>query len=81
MLPPMTAQIIQHFFAWAPLTVFAIILLAVYIATRRQAPAPAATPRTYACARCGRRGRRDQMIPLSREGSVVWYCARCAAMQ
>ncbi len=74
----MTAQIIREFFAWAPLTIFVLLLIAVYLATRQRPPSRVAIGKTYACAHCGRRGRRDQMVPVSQEGGVVWYCGRCA---
>ena len=56
------------------------VLIVTYRATRGQrAAAPgAAAVKTYACAQCGRRGKRDHMVPVSREGAVVWYCPRCA---
>ena len=79
MLTPMTAQIIREFFAWAPLTIFVLLLITLYLATRRRAPARVAIGKTYACAQCGRRGRRDHMVPVSEEGGVVWYCPRCAS--
>jgi hypothetical protein len=74
----MTEQIITQFFAWFPLFAFSVLLVFLYAATRGGAkPAPAAR-KTYACAQCGRRGSNEHMVPVTREGAVVWYCARCA---
>lgn len=79
-LPAMdTSQIIELAFAWAPLTAFVVVMVILYLATRR-APAHAGPPlgKTYACAQCGRRGGHEHMVPVTHEGAVVWYCGRCA---
>ena len=78
MLPRMTGEIITQFFAWAPLTVFLIIVLVAYLSLRSQAPAHVPLGKTYACAGCGRRGKHEHMVPVTHEGAVIWYCARCA---
>jgi hypothetical protein len=74
----MSPQTINEFFAWAPLTLFVIILIVVYYAKRNEGAAPVAQGKTYSCAQCGRRGKHEHMVPISREGAVVWYCDRCA---
>ena len=33
---------------------------------------------TFACANCGRRGRREHMVPQQHGGATSWYCAHCA---
>jgi hypothetical protein len=74
-----TSGLVNHFFAWAPMTAFVIVLIILYVATRR-APAQGGAPigKTYACAQCGRRGKHEHMVPVTHEGAVVWYCSRCA---
>ncbi len=70
------------FFAWAPWVIGAAIYLAFYVAKRHEsASRPAAGASTYACAGCGRRGPREQMVPQDHGGAVGWYCADCAAQQ
>lgn len=75
----MTSDIITQVFAWMPLFAFIVVLTILYAATRHR-PVHSATPmgKTYACAQCGRRGKHEHMVPVSHEGAVVWYCARCA---
>lgn len=74
----MTAEIIKEFFAWAPITVFVLIVFTVWFATRNEGTAAVAHRKTYACAQCGRRGANAHMVPVSHAGAVVWYCGRCA---
>jgi hypothetical protein len=72
----------DSFFAWAPWVIGAVIYLAFYIAKRHESTArPASVGQTYACAGCGRRGPRDQMLPQDHGGAVGWYCNDCAARQ
>lgn len=75
----MNPQIIDQFFAWTPLVVFIIVLVVAYYATRHQSAGSSVIGKTYACAQCGRRGKHEHMVPVTREGSVVWYCGRCSA--
>ena len=71
-------HIITNFFAWAPLVALLAVLLAAYRGLRHEAATvPGSAGKTYACAGCGRRGKRDHMLPVTREGAVVWYCERC----
>lgn len=76
---PMTSQIITYVFAWAPMFAFVVVLVILYVA-KHQPPAQSGAPlgKTYACAQCGRRGKHEHMVPVTHEGAVVWYCARCA---
>ena len=74
----MTGHIINEVFAWAPLTIFVIILIVAYYATRHSGARSAVIGKTYACAQCGRRGKHEHMVPVTHEGAVVWYCGRCA---
>lgn len=78
MLTRMTGETITQFFAWAPLTVFLIIVIVAYYSLRGEKPAQAALAKTYSCAKCGRRGKHEHMVPVTHEGAVVWYCARCS---
>jgi predicted SprT family Zn-dependent metalloprotease len=75
----MTAQIIDEVLAWAPMTIFVIVLIAVYLAKRNERVPVARPGKTYACARCGRRGNHEHRVPVAHEGAVVWYCAHCSA--
>lgn len=73
-----TSELINHVFAWAPLAAFVIVTIVLYRATRREPAKRAPMGKTYACAQCGRRGAHEHMVPVTHEGAVVWYCARCA---
>ncbi|PZR58494.1 MAG: hypothetical protein DLM50_03165 [Candidatus Meridianibacter frigidus] len=72
------ADRINLFFAYAPIVVFALIVLVVYFSTRGQI-AKIPIGQTFACNACGHRDKRDHMVPVAREGSVLWYCHRCVA--
>lgn len=74
----LSADTVNLFFSLAPIVVFTIIVIVTYMATRGQQHATAAIGKTYACAQCGRRGKHEHMVPVSREGAVLWYCGRCA---
>jgi predicted SprT family Zn-dependent metalloprotease len=73
-----SSQVIAEFFAWAPFVVLAVILVVAYVWTRGEKRLAAPIGKTYSCARCGRRGVREHMVPVTVEGAVVWYCGRCA---
>jgi predicted SprT family Zn-dependent metalloprotease len=73
-----SSQVITEFFAWAPLTVLVVILVVAYVLTRGEKQLAAPIGKTYSCARCGRRGVREHMVPVTGEGAIVWYCGRCA---
>ena len=80
----MIAEISSHtfdsFFAWAPWIVGAAIYFAFYVAKRHEtAPSASSIGQTYACAVCGRRGSRDQMVPQYHAGAVGYECAQCAS--
>lgn len=75
----MTAQIINNVFAWTPLVMFIIVLLVVYYGKRNEPGVAHVHGKTYACAQCGRRGKHEHMVPVTREGAVLWYCGRCAS--
>ncbi|MGC1381676.1 MAG: hypothetical protein WA814_11720 [Candidatus Baltobacteraceae bacterium] len=79
MNPQLSSSTLNSFFAWAPLVVGLAIYLAFYIAKRHEGAEPGAPiGQTYACAACGRRGARDQMVPQQHGGAVSWYCGSCA---
>jgi DNA-directed RNA polymerase subunit RPC12/RpoP len=66
-------------FAWSPLFLGVVIYLTVWLAKRHEsATSPALLGTTYACAKCGRRGSREHMVPQTHEGAVSYYCSRCA---
>lgn len=68
------------FFAWAPWIIGVVIYLIFYIAKRHESAVPMTAPAepTYACAECGRRGPREQMVPQNHGGAVGWHCTDCA---
>ena len=69
----------DHFFAWAPLVVGALIYLVFYVAKRHEATAGGVPiGQTFACANCGRRAHREQMVPREHAGAMSWYCTSCA---
>ncbi|MEO6912880.1 MAG: hypothetical protein ABI182_02520 [Candidatus Baltobacteraceae bacterium] len=71
---------LDQFFAFAPWVLFVIILVVAYYATRHErATHGVPIGKTYACANCGRRGKHEHMVPINREGAVVWYCHGCSA--
>lgn len=71
-------EVVDHFFAWAPWVVFAVILAVVYSMTRGQRHVQVPIGQTHACAACGRRENHEHMVPVTREGAVLWYCERHA---
>ncbi|MGB8910287.1 MAG: hypothetical protein WCC84_16190 [Candidatus Cybelea sp.] len=80
----MIAEISPHafasFFAWAPWVIGVAIYAIFYIAKRHEvAVVPVSAGQTYACAVCGRRGTREQMVAQNHGGAVGWQCAGCAA--
>ena len=82
MNPQISSHDFDSFFAWAPWVIGAAIYLAFYIAKRGETPAvPASAGQTFACAVCGRRGPREQMVPQDHGGAIGWRCAHCAAAQ
>jgi hypothetical protein len=74
----LSSDAVSLFFAFTPWVLFVAIVVDVYVATRGEKHAPATMGKTFACAQCGRRGKHEHMVPVSREGVVVWYCGRCA---
>jgi len=79
MLRVMNGDTVNWVFAVAPLCAFVAVLLVLYRATHAAAPRERVPlGKTYACAQCGRRGKHEHMVPVTHEGAVVWYCARCA---
>jgi hypothetical protein len=69
----------NQFFAWSPLVVGLVIYLVLYAAKRHEVTASGVPiGQTFACASCGRRGRREHMVPQEHAGATSWYCARCA---
>ncbi|MBV9148484.1 MAG: hypothetical protein JO024_01360 [Candidatus Eremiobacteraeota bacterium] len=71
---------LDRFFAIAPWVLFAAIVLSVYFASRgSRGGVRVPIAQTFSCTQCGHRGKREHMVPISREGSIVWYCPRCAA--
>lgn len=81
MIAEISSDAFDHFFAWAPWVIGLAIYFAFYLAKRHEVatvpPSPAAP--TYACAVCGRRGTREQMVAQHHGGAVGWQCADCAA--
>ncbi len=75
----MTGHIIEMVFAWLPLAIFIFLLFVLYFSKRHERAVAVVHGKTYACARCGRRGKHEHMVPVTHEGAVVWYCGNCAA--
>jgi hypothetical protein len=76
----MNPDVVHYFFALAPWVVFIAIIWAVWSASRgAAATAPYGMPigKTYACAKCGKRGKHEHMVPATERGYVVWYCSHC----
>lgn len=67
---------INGFFAYAPWIGFAIVVLSVYFVSRGQRHAIQPIGQTFACNECGHRAKREHMIPIARQGMVLWYCPR-----
>ncbi|HTX57542.1 MAG TPA: hypothetical protein VMD47_10640 [Candidatus Acidoferrales bacterium] len=80
MNPAVSEDVFNGFFAWAPFVLGLAIYFAVWLAKRHEENS-AAVPlgATYACAKCGRRGSREHMVPQTHEGAVSYYCSHCAA--
>lgn len=74
----LSSDAVNYFFSIAPWVVFTAILIATYVAARKSQVSHVPVGKTYACAQCGRRGKHEHMVPMSREGAVVWYCTRCS---
>jgi hypothetical protein len=77
------AEISSHtfemFFAWAPWVIGIVIYFAFYVAKRHEVSVVASPGQTFACAICGRRGPREQMVPQNHGGAISYQCAGCAA--
>jgi DNA-directed RNA polymerase subunit RPC12/RpoP len=84
MNPTVSSDTFDTFFAWAPWVVGVAIYLALYFAKRREIATSNASAtqttgsQTFACAQCGRRGPRDQMVPQDHGGAVGYKCTNCA---
>jgi len=80
MSPVMNPDVFGWFFAWAPLVLGLGIYLVVWLAKRHEGvPATATLGATFACAKCGRRGSREHMVPQTHDGAVSYFCAHCAS--
>jgi hypothetical protein len=80
MIAEISGHAFDSFFAWAPLVVGIVIYATFYIAKRHETvTVPTSSVPTYACAVCGRRGSRDQMVAQDHGGAVGWQCRHCAA--
>ncbi|GAC1360150.1 MAG: hypothetical protein NVSMB31_20350 [Vulcanimicrobiaceae bacterium] len=70
---------LNAFFAYAPWIGGIAILLAVYFASRKSLHTHGVPiGQTFVCNECGHRANREHMVPVAREGSVMWYCPRHA---
>jgi hypothetical protein len=78
--PQISSHAFDSFFAWAPWVIGAAIYFTFYLAKRHEnAAVLPSVGQTFACAVCGRRGARDQMVPQDHGGAVGWRCMHCAA--
>jgi hypothetical protein len=79
MNPVVSSDQLGSFFAWAPLVLGIVIYAAVWFAKRKEVTVPSTTLNaTFACAKCGRRGSREHMVPQVHDGAVSYYCSHCA---
>jgi hypothetical protein len=84
MNPRISSDTFNTFFAWAPWVVGVAIYLAFYFAKRREIATSTASAtqttgsQTFACAQCGRRGPREQMVAQDHGGAVGYKCTHCA---
>ena len=84
MNPTISSDTFNTFFAWAPWVVGVAIYLAFYVAKRREIATSTASAKkttgsqTFACAQCGRRGPREQMVAQDHGGAVGYKCTNCA---
>lgn len=70
---------LNSFFAYAPWVLFAVAVIVAYLASRHEWNKKAMPiGQTFACSECGHRAKREHMVPVAREGSVIWYCHRHA---
>ncbi|HEY6326014.1 MAG TPA: hypothetical protein VIW73_05795 [Candidatus Cybelea sp.] len=82
MIAEISGSTFDAFFAWSPWVIGVAIYLIFFVAKRHESAArPASVGQTYACAGCGRRGPREQMLPQDHGGAIGWYCNDCAAQQ
>ncbi len=88
MEPQLSPGTFNAFFAWAPWVIGIAIYFAFYVAKRHESSGNAAEPgehspaqSSYACANCGRRGSREQMVAQEHGGAVSWYCGDCAGQK
>jgi DNA-directed RNA polymerase subunit RPC12/RpoP len=79
MNPVVSQDVLGPIFAWAPLVLGLGIYFAYWLAKRNEGvTAPATLGATYACATCGKRGSREQMVPQTHDGAVSYYCNNCS---
>jgi hypothetical protein len=79
MSPQLSSGAFNVFFAWAPWVIGIGIYLAFYIAKRGEGAGSATSPgQTFACAQCGRRGAREQMVAQDHGGAISYQCFNCA---
>jgi predicted nucleic acid binding AN1-type Zn finger protein len=78
MNPVLSQDALGGFFAWAPLVLGLAVYFAVWLGTRHEAVTVPTIGATYACAKCGRRGSREHMVPQVHDGAVSYYCSHCS---
>ncbi|GAC1614256.1 MAG: hypothetical protein NVS9B12_15180 [Vulcanimicrobiaceae bacterium] len=72
-------ETLNTFFAYAPLVAFLAIVAVAYFATRAHLHRHVIpVGQTFACNECGHRDKRDHMVPVAREGAILWFCHRHA---
>lgn len=87
MEPQLSSGTFNAFFAWAPWVIGIAIYFAFFVAKRHEGAGNVApgedspAQSTYACASCGRRGSRAQMVAQGHGGAVSWYCGDCATQK
>jgi hypothetical protein len=77
--PTLPNDTFDMIFGYAPL-ILGVIIYAIFFVAKRHEAAAGGVPigQTFACAKCGRRGVREHMVPQEHEGAVSWFCGKCA---
>lgn len=76
--PTISSDQLNTFFAYLPWLLGSTILLVSYVALRSSGSVGIPIKQSFACAKCGRRGHREHMVPVTQTGAVSWYCAHCS---
>lgn len=77
--PVVPDSLLGSFYACAPVVLGLAVFFAYWLAKRNEGvTAPSTLGATYACANCGKRGSKEDMVPQTHDGAVSYYCSNCA---